>query len=374
METSSSSDDQSKSLNTKYQKLAAEYAKLRSQVTVLKKGVLDEQEKNEVLKSTLTIQDQSVRKLEQELDSVKFRNRQLEKRIEILQQSPENGSKSSIPNVSVDAAVLMHVEQNKTLQESLAELQEKYSTEVGRLKRMIDQELVPRELLDSLKCEHNERVSLMNKKLVELTNMNVELMDRIQSFEQEQANKSNSERVDEKPDNELMVKLTESETCREKLLTENQILKLKLRKYGKENPEELKSPDSSIVTSPSIENMLGRMVIEQDNLDQSDLVEYLRNRIHELVKTLQLTDSKAIHYYKEAFSLCRLVKASQLNYKRVDNEFGKLKGKFKNLSDEFEDTKRNYNAQVDSLTEHIACMNDKLAGQAEEIMALKGRR
>jgi len=372
METSSSSgDDQSKSINTKYQKLAAEYAKLRSQVTVLKKAVIEEQQKNEVLKSSLTVQDQSVRKLEQELDSVKFRNRQLEKRIEILQQSPDNVTKSSS---SVDMAVLMHVEQNKTLQESLAEVQEKYSTEVGRLKRMIDQELVPRELLDSLKSEHNERISLMNKRLVELTNMNVELMDRIQAYEQ--ANKSSSVGEIEKPErnNELVMKLTESETSREKLLTENQILKLKLRKYGKENPEECKSPESSVVTSPSIENMLGRMVMDQEMVDQSDLVEYLRNRIHELVKTLQLTDSKAIHYYKEAFSLCRLVKASHVNYKRLDNEFSKLKAKFKSLSDELEDTKRNYNAQVDSLTEHIACMNEKLAGQAEEIMALKGRR
>ena len=36
-------------LSVKYQKLATEYAKLRAQVVVLKKGVLDEQEKNNLL-------------------------------------------------------------------------------------------------------------------------------------------------------------------------------------------------------------------------------------------------------------------------------------------------------------------------------------
>jgi hypothetical protein len=36
-------------LGLKYQKLATEYAKLRAQVVVLKKGVLDEQERNNLL-------------------------------------------------------------------------------------------------------------------------------------------------------------------------------------------------------------------------------------------------------------------------------------------------------------------------------------
>jgi hypothetical protein len=43
------SHESSTDLSIKYQKLATEYAKLRAQVVVLKKGVLDEQEKNTVL-------------------------------------------------------------------------------------------------------------------------------------------------------------------------------------------------------------------------------------------------------------------------------------------------------------------------------------
>ena len=43
------SHEVSTDLSTKYQKLATEYAKLRAQVDVLKKGVLDEQEKNNAL-------------------------------------------------------------------------------------------------------------------------------------------------------------------------------------------------------------------------------------------------------------------------------------------------------------------------------------
>lgn len=166
---------------------------MRSQVQVLKKAVVDEQQCSESLKSTLTAQDQSIRKLEQELDSVKFRNRQLEKRIEILQEdsaaaaaaaassttnqkvrgtgsstssTSSSGSASSkhpTPG-SFDSNLLLHVEQNKQLQESLATLNERYTTEVGRLKRMIDHEMVPRDLLDSIKSEHAERVGFLNKR------------------------------------------------------------------------------------------------------------------------------------------------------------------------------------------------------------------
>uniref|UniRef100_A0A8B9PW50 Protein phosphatase 1 regulatory subunit 21 n=1 Tax=Apteryx owenii TaxID=8824 RepID=A0A8B9PW50_APTOW len=72
-------------LQGKYQKLAQEYSKLRAQNQVLKKGVVDEQANSASLKEQLKMKDQSLRKLQQEMDSLTFRNQQLAKRVELLQ-------------------------------------------------------------------------------------------------------------------------------------------------------------------------------------------------------------------------------------------------------------------------------------------------
>ncbi|NXG35102.1 PPR21 phosphatase, partial [Dromaius novaehollandiae] len=58
---------------------------LRAQNQVLKKGVVDEQANSASLKEQLKMKDQSLRKLQQEMDSLTFRNQQLAKRVELLQ-------------------------------------------------------------------------------------------------------------------------------------------------------------------------------------------------------------------------------------------------------------------------------------------------
>ncbi|XP_078128983.1 protein phosphatase 1 regulatory subunit 21 isoform X3 [Sander vitreus] len=83
-------------LQTKYSKLAQEYSKLRAQNQVLKKGVVDEQANSASFKEQLKQRDQSLRKQEQEMDSLSFRNQQLAKRVELLQE--ELASKADSPS------------------------------------------------------------------------------------------------------------------------------------------------------------------------------------------------------------------------------------------------------------------------------------
>ncbi|KAL5009078.1 hypothetical protein ScPMuIL_014659 [Solemya velum] len=82
-------------MEAKYQKLATEYAKLKAQIPVLKKGFLDEQAAHNELKDIVKEKEQSVRKLEQEVDSLTFRNQQLSKRVLILQEEFEATQQSS---------------------------------------------------------------------------------------------------------------------------------------------------------------------------------------------------------------------------------------------------------------------------------------
>uniref|UniRef100_A0A6Q2Z7G2 Protein phosphatase 1 regulatory subunit 21 n=1 Tax=Esox lucius TaxID=8010 RepID=A0A6Q2Z7G2_ESOLU len=60
--------------------------KLRAQNQVLKKGVFDEQASSMSLKEQVKQREQSLRKVEQEMDSLTFRNQQLAKRVELLQE------------------------------------------------------------------------------------------------------------------------------------------------------------------------------------------------------------------------------------------------------------------------------------------------
>lgn len=72
-------------IQMKYQKVAAEYSKIRAQANVLKKAVLDEQTRNAELQNFLREKEQSLRKADQEMDSLTFRNQQLTKRVTVLQ-------------------------------------------------------------------------------------------------------------------------------------------------------------------------------------------------------------------------------------------------------------------------------------------------
>uniref|UniRef100_A0A2R5L7F5 Protein phosphatase 1 regulatory subunit 21 n=1 Tax=Ornithodoros turicata TaxID=34597 RepID=A0A2R5L7F5_9ACAR len=76
-------------LSAKYQKLALEYSKIRAQAQVLKKAVSDEQARNADLKDALKEREQTIRKIEQEVESLNFCNHQLTKRVSFLQEELE---------------------------------------------------------------------------------------------------------------------------------------------------------------------------------------------------------------------------------------------------------------------------------------------
>lgn len=113
-------------IEAKYQKLATEYSKvkrrylnfsyisdalnfiqIRSHAMVLKKAVLDEQSKILELKEVIKEQEQKIRKHDQEMDSLTFRNEQLTKRITVLQQELQTNSRGKkSKNKSLDNAPL----------------------------------------------------------------------------------------------------------------------------------------------------------------------------------------------------------------------------------------------------------------------------
>lgn len=77
---------ESNTLEAKYRKLASEYSKLRAQASVLKTAVIEEQGKSSTLREALRQRETSLRRSEHEVDSLGFRNKQLERRVASLQE------------------------------------------------------------------------------------------------------------------------------------------------------------------------------------------------------------------------------------------------------------------------------------------------
>ncbi|XP_065051999.1 protein phosphatase 1 regulatory subunit 21-like [Rhopilema esculentum] len=138
-------------LHIKYQKLAQEYQKLRAQVSVLKKGVIDEQTNSKSLQELVKQKDQVVRKYEQEIDSLQFRNDQLSKRVEILQgdldawergngkPKPAQDYRQNEVGRSVHAQELeMKIKENEGLHEQLHDANEQHHRIVKELEGRIE--------------------------------------------------------------------------------------------------------------------------------------------------------------------------------------------------------------------------------------------
>lgn len=77
---------QDSSLPLKYQKLLAEFSKLRNQVVHLTRSLTDEQKEKEQLHDVLKEKDKQIKKFQQETENIQFRNQQLTRRVSVLQE------------------------------------------------------------------------------------------------------------------------------------------------------------------------------------------------------------------------------------------------------------------------------------------------
>ena len=165
-------DGVSGDLQAKYQKVASEYSKVRAQVSVLKKAVLDEQTKNSELRDILKEREQSLRKAEQEMDSLTFRNQQLTRRVTVLQDELDSVSKSKkgkskVPDTINDSNnQIMGEEFHKTITENakllslMQDKEESHRQDMEHLAQRIEQ--LEHELR-SQQDQHKRAVSKLEK-------------------------------------------------------------------------------------------------------------------------------------------------------------------------------------------------------------------
>uniref|UniRef100_A0A8C5TQC4 Protein phosphatase 1 regulatory subunit 21 n=1 Tax=Malurus cyaneus samueli TaxID=2593467 RepID=A0A8C5TQC4_9PASS len=170
---------------------------LRAQNQVLKKGVVDEQANSASLKEQLKMKDQSLRKLQQEMDSLTFRNQQLAKRVELLQDelalSEARGKKNK---KSVESSSQLSQEQksvfNEDLQKKIEENERLHILffEADEQHKRLEAELRSRlEVLETDAAQHQAVVDSLTKKYTEtiekLQNEKAKLEIKSQTLERE---------------------------------------------------------------------------------------------------------------------------------------------------------------------------------------------
>ncbi|NXN70613.1 PPR21 phosphatase, partial [Himantopus himantopus] len=177
--------------------LASLIFQLRAQNQVLKKGVVDEQANSASLKEQVKMKDQSLRKLQQEMDSLTFRNQQLAKRVELLQdelalseargkknkKSTESSSQLSQEQKSVFSEDLQKkIEENERLHILFFEADEQHKRLEAELRTRLD-------VLETDAAQHQAVVDSLTRKYTDtiekLQNDKAKLEIKSQTLERE---------------------------------------------------------------------------------------------------------------------------------------------------------------------------------------------
>ncbi|CAG9837130.1 unnamed protein product [Diabrotica balteata] len=312
-------------IESKYQRLAAEYSKIRSQATVLKKAVLDEQAKTAGLQDQVRNHEQTVRKRDQEIESLTFRNDQLTKRIVVLQQELQtsnsgkknkNKTTESIPNV--DISVL-----NDELQKKILENAQLFNSIAEK---------------DSEILECREKLKNLDELI---TNLQTELTNKEKLHNQDE----------------------------EKHRKQLQELEKNVRKLSLHNAENKRSSDSSEESAKHWQSEAERWKAECELLkskpQSSDkLTNFFESQISEILESNALLKSETQTVWAENLALTARLENVTLEHK-------KLKSSLESSYEELMTTNNNYKTQLDAMTEHLAAQNEKITKQCDEIQFLK---
>ncbi|CAH0562196.1 unnamed protein product [Brassicogethes aeneus] len=319
-------------IEAKYQKLATEYSKVRSQATVLKKAVLDEQAKNIQFNEINKKLEQQIRKHDQEMESLTFRNEQLTKRIGVLQQElheTNHGKKNkSKTNYST------------TVDSDIAVLNEELH------KRIIENAQLNSSISDK-ECELSEYAEKIDWLESKLRNAQIAL---------ESLENTNREEVDKLRNDKIILQKKINNIMSEKSLVNCEF----------DNRDTNNKVHNNINL---LHEEINRWKTECDVLrsrpsSNKQLTDYYETQLAELVETKSLAISETHSILAENVALSSRVESLILDLSSLESLLGKNIEELTNSND-------NYKAQLDALTEHLAVQNEKITKQCDEIEILK---
>ncbi|XP_066255030.1 protein phosphatase 1 regulatory subunit 21 [Euwallacea similis] len=310
-------------LDAKYQKLAAEYSKVRSHASVLKKAVLDEQARNSELKDVVKSHEQTIRKHDQEMESLIFRNEQLTKRISVLQQELQVNShgkrgKAKPVESSMDFGVLDEEFQKKILENAqlLSSISDK-ELEIG---------------------SYRERIEWLEGKICNL--------------EREVGNRDEIGRV-----------------RLDKAMKENEMLCSKIKELTCDNDHRRNTLNDQNIQISHWKSEAEKLRLECNLLQSKptsncQLTEYYESQLSDMLesKNLALAETKSLLAENQAL---------KLRLENVTLELTELQHRFDKSQEELLTTSSSYRGQLDAMTEHLAAQNEKITQQCDEIQILR---
>jgi protein phosphatase 1 regulatory subunit 21 len=116
---------------------------------------------------------------------------------------------------------------------------------------------------------------------------------------------------------------------------------------------------------------LGNEAAEGEVNPEVQVSDHLRNRITELIDSLNVADSKAVMFQAECNRLQQRLVVAEEEVKSTHTELVTGKQAVQELREDLNTNVRNYETQLSTMSEHLATMNEKLTTQRDEIDALK---
>ncbi|KFB38780.1 AGAP004226-PA-like protein [Anopheles sinensis] len=384
--------------SNKYQKLAHEYSKLRAQASVLKRAVLEEQNKNATLRETLRTKEATLRKSEQEVDSLGFRNKQLEKRVAALQENIEHDLKKTAVSkggknktsaggdgnvVSVpDSSVIAEELQKKIFENAkLSNLVEDKNAELRQLQNRI--EGLNRELQQQAVVEQKLRkeLELLTVRNTELESKASEAASTIGSedglsvttdmenhFNHFTTSSNSASQVPNNGTNNNSAAASQDERIvfLEKELNhwraQYELLKIETSSQMRIAPKAEQKDDIFSHGTDGINRTL------EDNQQQSEfqtrerkLTECFTKSIEELFHDKCRAESKLASHFMECQRLQTHLEVFKNRLKEREEANREEERRFRIIEDELSRTRLNYEEQISVLTEQVISLSDQLA-------------
>lgn len=419
-------------LLTRYQKIATEYSKVRAQVNVLKKAVLEEQARSTDARDQLKEKEVHLRRAEQELDSLSFRNQQLTKRITVLQdeldkaqnKSKKGRSKTSENNFQITVAPSNHIldeEFQKKIVENaqlLSQLNDKDS-EIESLndrvqqleckvdyceKSKVELECQYQTTLDKIERERNDLQRKLNERQKHEETVSwssnegkrdgfdfdtrVALPNHRQNepspFSSPSASRRSSKSIGDGKSHKVQDETSEFDPTKpydiEKELNrwkaQYHILKIK---YDELEQKELVNNallESEIGQSVEINNMVGRLVVpfaipEEIEARESKIKEYFLREIDQMIMEKDICHVKNLALVANNEVLQVHLETCESKKEKCELALMDALSNYTTLQKDKEVQEGNYKSQLSTMSEHLANMNEKLISQTEEIQQLK---
>ncbi|XP_012216663.1 putative leucine-rich repeat-containing protein DDB_G0290503 isoform X2 [Linepithema humile] len=419
-------------LQTKYQKIAAEYSKVRAQANVLKKAVIEEQARNTDVRNQLKEKEVELRRADQEIDSLTFRNQQLTKRITVLQEEldkaqnkPKKG-KSKVqennsqipalpPNNILDEEFQKKIVENAQLlsqisdkdseieslyeriqqleykldycEKSKVELECQYQTTIDKIER--ERNDLQRKLND--KQKHEETVSwssnegrrdgydfdtrgmFSNHRQTEPSPVSSPSASRRSS---KSLGEGKPQKSQEESNEFLYAKSYDLEKEINHWKAQYHVLKIKFDELEQKEAIASFQTDNDALAFVEINNMIGKLSAPFA-LPEEVTARELKIRDYFLQEIERITNEKHICHIKNLAMAANnevmhvQFDTSESKREKCETTLLEAHSNYNSLQKEKETQEGNYKTQLNTMSEHLAVMNEKLIFQTEEIQQLK---